>query len=341
MVQIRSEAVKGGNFTILVADGKRENLNIISGIFAQDNYNVLLADSGAQALHLVAEHKVDVMLLDVMMPDMSGCTVCEKIREKHTLYDLPVVLVTDRSISEDVLAGFSAGANYYVIKPVNADEIRACIAMLLAIKKEVQNAIGMEVAFLKSLITPHFLNNVINTIIAFCYTDNVKAAEILREFSKYMFWSFSQDNDLCISLGTELELVNSYVALEQARFSDRLTVSYEIDQKVLHYQLPPLTILPLVANAIRHGLMKKEEGGKVILIAGREEEHLVIKVIDNGVGIHPDKLAELFLPNPSAKGVGLRQVNRRLLKFYGKSLTIFSKEGYGTEVIVKIPVCIG
>ena len=330
---------KGGEFTLLAVDDDPTNLLIIVNIFARSSYDILTAASGAEALQAVNEHKsIDIVLLDAMMPGMTGFEVCRRLRESYSLFELPVLLVTARSLAEDVAAGFAAGANDYVIKPFHADELRARVSTQLSLKKSVQDLIRSEVAFLQSQIKPHFFYNVLNTLVSLCYTDSRKAGTLLAEFSNYLRRSFDiQENRLFTSLENELSLVKSYVIIEQARFGNRLAVTYEIDPSLLSGSIPPLIIQPLVENAVRHGLMPKEEGGHISVTVRREASSMVIAVTDDGVGIPADKLAKLGANKQESASVGLRNMNRRLFKHYGEALHIASQEGRGTTVTLKLP----
>lgn len=162
---------------------------------------------------------------------------------------------------------------------------------------------------------------------------------MLIELSHYLRGSFDfQNRDQLVPLAKELELVESYVHLEQARFEERLVVHYNIDPDVRLY-LPPLSIQPLVENAIRHGVMERAEGGTVNLGITRENENIVIVVQDDGVGIAPERLAQVSSGRTEGPGgVGLQNINRRLLSLYGQGLEIQSHLGKGTLIKFRIPV---
>lgn len=326
-------------FTMLAVDDDATNLQIMVNIFAKDNYTILTAANGAAALKSVDENKdIDIVLLDVMMRDMTGYEVCRQLREKYSLLELPILLITARSLPDDVSAGFAAGANDYVIKPFYADELRARVITQLSLKKAATDVIRTEVAFLQSQIKPHFFYNVLNTIVSLCYTDSRKAGILLTEFSNYLRRSFDiQETLLYTTLEKELELVKSYVIIEQARFGERLNVAYDIETAALSFQIPPLILQPLVENAVRHGLMGREEGGHIVVTAHLENNHMMIVVSDDGVGMPAEKMPDLLSTKPEAKGVGLRNISRRLLGCYGKNLNIASQAGKGTVVTITIP----
>ena len=191
-----------------------------------------------------------------------------------------------------------------------------------------------EMAFLQSQIKPHFLYNTLSVIDEYCLVDPPKASRLINTLAQYLRRSFVFDNlEDGIPIEKELAHVRSYVEIEQARFSD-LAVEYELDY-ANSFLLPPLTIQPLVENAIRHGVRKKAGAGRVFVRIRQTEDGIEIEVSDNGAGMPPDKLETLFT-EPSAS-VGLVNIHNRLLHQYGRGLTIASVEGEGTTVGFQIP----
>lgn len=166
-----------------------------------------------------------------------------------------------------------------------------------------------------------------------------KATDLLIELSHYLRGSFDfQNREQLVPLTKELELVESYVHLEQARFEERLVVEYEVEPDVQLY-LPPLSIQPLVENAIRHGVMERAAGGTVHLRIFKESEHVVVQVQDDGVGIPPERMAQVKSGKTEGPGgVGLQNINRRLMSLYGQGLEIHSHVGKGTQIRFRIPV---
>lgn len=330
------------DFTILAVDDDVINLQVILNVFASENYSILTATSGSEALRILETNRqIDLVLLDVMMPDMTGYELCRKIREEFTLLELPVIMVTVQSSSESISTAFSAGANDFIIKPFEAQEVRARTKTILALKKALHDTVRAEMAFLQSQIKPHFLYNALNTIRSFCYSDGVRAGNLLAELGNFLHKSFLlKDTSMFVSVESELELVQSYIELEKGRFGERLKVVYSIDNHTLSCRILPLTIQPLVENAIQHGLMKKEEGGTVTLSINKEDRanELIISVSDDGIGMNPAVAQELLTRKPeTTDSVGLLNIHRRMSNFYGQGITIESLEGEGTKVTMRIP----
>ncbi|EGW38736.1 ABC transporter substrate binding protein [Desulfosporosinus sp. OT] len=328
------------SFKVLAVDDEATNLRVLKSLLTGDGYKVLTASSGIEAIEIIKDHDdIDLVLMDVMMPKMSGYEACRKIREDYSLYDLPLLILTVRNTLEDITVGFEAGANDFVSKPFVAKELRARVATLLLMKKSVQEALKNEMAFLQAQIKPHFLYNALSTIMSYCYTDGARAGDLLANLSEYLQKSFNIDNTATtVSLENELELTKAYTEIEKARFGERLIVEYDVDDSLIEQRVLPLTIQPLVENSIRHGLMKRKTGGKVNITVNKKCDRIGITVEDNGIGIQD--LGAVFQRKDSLKqkgGVGLSNIKRRLMKYYGTELHLTTNINEGTKVYFTIP----
>lgn len=116
---------------VLVVDDNPDSVAIMRGILEARGYDVATAGSGAEALQLVTSEPVDLVLLDVMMPEMSGMEVLQRIKEDATTGRLPVILVTAKTQDEDVLSGYQYGADYYITKPFTAKQLIYGIELIL------------------------------------------------------------------------------------------------------------------------------------------------------------------------------------------------------------------
>lgn len=192
-----------------------------------------------------------------------------------------------------------------------------------------------EMAFLQSQIKPHFLYNTLSVIDEYCLADPPQASRLLNSFAKYLRQSFAFENlESMVSIETELQLVHNYVDVEKARF-DYLRFESQIEYNKT-FSLPPLTIQPLVENAIRHGVCKKTGDGSVRLHLWRDADTVCIEISDDGAGIEPEKLGMLL--NGAGQSVGLSNIHSRLLHMFGSGLEIWSETGTGTRVSFRIPL---
>ena len=196
---------------------------------------------------------------------------------------------------------------------------------------------------LKAQIHPHFLFNTLGTIRAIIRTEPTKARALIKDLSDFLRRHIKPGKEM-ISIREEMECVDNYIRLEQARFGERITVVQYISPEVFKQNIPVFSIQVLVENAIKHGLSRKKEGGIVQIRAWQEDATLYIKVEDDGVGISPEKLILLKKMEPASQtsegiGIGLQNVHDRLQSIYGKSygLSIQSVESKGTQVTFSIP----
>jgi two-component system sensor histidine kinase ChiS len=120
---------------ILVVDDEPINIQVLRNVLQPQGYVVRAADSGRAALEAVERHAPDLVILDVMMPDIGGLDVARQLRRTHSLLELPIIMITARSRTRDTLAGFENGANDYVIKPFVKEELLARIATLLEARR--------------------------------------------------------------------------------------------------------------------------------------------------------------------------------------------------------------
>lgn len=323
--------------TILIVDDDSANVRVLQQML-QSDYYTFVALSGKDALQLIDEHAFDLIIIDVMMPAMSGYELTKIVRKKYTNIDLPIMLITARNIPEDIEIAFRSGANDYLVKPVNARELKTRVRALTALKKSIRETLRIEAAWLQAQIQPHFLYNTLNSIASLAQIDHDRMIDLLDAFGKYLQRSYAIQNvETEIPLSDELELVRAYVHIETERFGDKINVIYDIDSHVL-IQLPPLTIQPLVENAIMHGILPKQTRCTLTVRIKDMVNHVKIEVIDDGVGMSQTKIQELLTVEPHANdGVGVKNTNRRLIQLYGNGLNIKSSLHEGTTVSFFIP----
>lgn len=201
-----------------------------------------------------------------------------------------------------------------------------------------------EIRALQAQINPHFLFNAINTIISYTRTEPHMATNLLGKLADFLRKNINPGSGQ-VPLATELEHCQAYVAIEMARFEDRVKVNYKIDEELLDCKLPPLILQPLVENALKHGILPREEGGEVIVGALKDNGFMKIFVKDNGIGMSQAQVKSIFFRNPQDKspkgaGIALKNINARLMALYGAehALTIESTPQRGTTVSFSIPL---
>lgn len=190
----------------------------------------------------------------------------------------------------------------------------------------------MSVDIMLSQIQPHFLYNALGTISHLCKHDPVDAQKAIQEFSAFLRGNMDslKDRDP-VPFEQELNHVMNYLRLEQRRFQNRLKVVYEI--QTTGFFIPPLSLQPLVENAVRHGILQKEDGGTLTIRAWEGEDDFFVAVEDDGVGF--ERASQLPDLGDHAH-IGIENVRGRLAAAGGGTLSIHSSD-QGTAVTLTIP----
>ena len=189
---------------------------------------------------------------------------------------------------------------------------------------------------LRMQINPHFLFNTLNTISALIHDNPDAADRMVVRLSDLLRRTLDRGDVQEVPLREELDFLRAYLEIEQMRFPDRLTVTYDIEPKTNELLVPHLILQPLVENALRHGIMPREEAGRIEISAHLADgEHLELKVRDNGNGLAPAN------GTPEREGIGLKNVRSRLAELYGgaQEFTLGNAAGGGVEARIRIPCC--
>lgn len=208
-------------------------------------------------------------------------------------------------------------------------------------EKAYQLAQEAEIKALQAQISPHFLFNSLNTILSLTRIDPDKARKLLISLSHFLRQNLRTTTESFITLEQELKHTQAYLEIEETRFADRLKVIYNIDSSALSYQLPPLTLQPIVENALKHGLKDKGSDCIIEISIIEKNDQTTITVKDNGSGMTEGRammLGHRKVDSVSGTGVALYNIQRRLQLMYGDEarLTIKANLHKGTEIAFTI-----
>jgi two-component system, LytTR family, sensor kinase len=187
---------------------------------------------------------------------------------------------------------------------------------------------------LTSQINPHFLFNTLNTVSSLIRFDPDMARGVVLKLSNILR-RLLRKHETFVPLREELAFIDDYLDIEVIRFGrDKLQIFKEIDEDALEVFVPSMLLQPMVENSIKHGLAPRLEGGQIHLRARNFDGRLLIEIEDNGMGISPERLAEVY-----GGGIGISNVHERLRLLYGDQfkMNIRSKEGEGTQIHIEIP----
>ena len=202
----------------------------------------------------------------------------------------------------------------------------------IAMKEQEKKLAEQHVDIMLSQIQPHFLYNSLGTIYHLCETSPETARKAIEKFSEFLRGNMdSLKNREPIAFRSELNHVTNYLYLEQQRFGDKLQIIYQINTE--NFMIPPLTLQPLVENAVQHGVLNRKNGGTIIIRSEETDEYAVVTVADNGVGI------EKAMEHPTLGDhahIGISNVRSRLEEMVDGSLEIESGD-CGTTAVIRIP----
>lgn len=202
----------------------------------------------------------------------------------------------------------------------------------LRMEQQERELTRSKVAVMLSQIQPHFLYNSLVVIRHLCKIDPKAAEETVVEFSDYLRGNLdSLSLNEPIPFERELRHVQTYLKIEKKRFGDKLMINYDI--KAMDFLIPALTLQPIVENAVRYGITKKEHGGTIEIKTEETEDSILITVTDDGAG---------FVINENPKDdershIGIDNARSRLAMMCNGTLDIQSKSGVGTIVVITIP----
>jgi len=182
-------------------------------------------------------------------------------------------------------------------------------------------------------INQHFIFNTLNSILALCRQNSEEARNVVLELSNYLRFNFNV-TDKNILLKEEIEYIKSYLYIQKVRFGDRLNFEYYIEEGI-NFLIPKNSLYNLIDNSIKHGILKKDNGGTITLIVIREMDKIVIKFKDDGVGIDPSQIKQML--NGENYG-STSNLNSQFKDLYNAKLEVISTLLIGTYITLYIPI---
>jgi two-component system sensor histidine kinase/response regulator len=362
---------------ILVVDDNLQNLKVLGNILRENGLAPAIAKSGAGALALVKKKLPDLILLDVMMPDMDGFEVCKRLKQEDTTKDVPIIFLTAKTEKEDIVEGLEFGAVDYVTKPFNTKELMARVHTHLELKvardtillqkEELRQANAAKDKFFS--IISHELGNLFNTLIGFSSlltTQNEKLnADQKEDFLQRMLrsskkgynllhnlldWSRSQSSQIAFKPATlslieivadNIELLSSNAKAKNitlfSTISSNLTVF--ADKNMLD-----TVIRNLLSNAIKFTPINGKV--EIALENNNTETEIEVSISDTGVGINPQDIEKLFridishttIGTGAEKGTGLGLILcKEFVEKNGGTIRVESEIGKGSRFYICLP----
>jgi two-component system, sensor histidine kinase and response regulator len=352
---------------ILAVDDTPDNLALIETILEDEGYQIILAASGAAALALVEQSPPDLILLDIMMPEMDGYEVTRRIRQNPTLPYIPILLLTAHHAS-DVVAGLESGADDFVRKPVDVDELSARVRSLLRLKHSIDEREQL------SLQRQDFISHLTHDL----RTPLVAADHMLKLFGKEVFGSLSGEMHEAIAamirsnyhlmqiVDTLLEVQCYEAGAKKLNFipcdlgeiakevvqelkylaqSKGLTLSVQHPQNALANPLKTsgdyLELRRMLTNLVGNAIKFTEQGSIDISISA-PADRVILAVCDTGPGLSPQEQEQLFqrfykgTHHQAGSGLGLHLVSR-IVQAHQGTIAVESQPNQGSIFTICLP----
>lgn len=210
-----------------------------------------------------------------------------------------------------------------------------------------QNKILLQESHFRSLqsqMNPHFLFNTLNTLSKKAYLEgSEEISDLLVSVADLLRYNLKQI-DRSVTLRDELIVVNQYMQIQQARFTDRLQLKLDIDDSCLDVAIPALTLQPIIENAVIHAIEPNINGGLITIQVKDLNEYVLVQIEDDGIGMSEEIITQILTERQvqtagHSTGIGFSNVVKRLRLFYERDdvIHIESSLGCGTAVLLKIP----
>lgn len=199
-------------------------------------------------------------------------------------------------------------------------------------KSELERrASAARLRLLQAQVEPHFLFNTLANIQALVDANSPQASKVLASLIAYLRAAVPRLHDATTTLGQELQLVRAYLELMQMRMPDRLQFALQVDPEANDLQCPPMTLMALVENAVRHGIDPSEEGGRIDVDVVVREDRCVARVSDTGVGLQSTS---------QGLGTGLSTLRERMQLTFGgdAQLRLLEVDPHGVRAELEFPV---
>jgi two-component system LytT family sensor kinase len=207
---------------------------------------------------------------------------------------------------------------------------------LSVVAEQEERLAQAELRALRAQISPHFIYNALAAVAGDIHDRPDEARELLTDFAEFTRYLF-RDGRSYVTLGEELDHVERYLRLEQARFRGKLHVTVDVVPEALGAVVPAMSVQPLVENAVRHGVEQRAGSGRVEITGRVVGNDVELRITDDGTGIEPERLPHVLAG--SGGGIGLSNVDGRLRATFGEryALRIDSRPGEGTTAVMTVP----
>ncbi|MCR9132118.1 MAG: hybrid sensor histidine kinase/response regulator [bacterium] len=328
--------VREENFTILIGDDTESNVKLLTLLLRNQGYNILAAYNAEECLRIAEQRNPDLILLDILLPDMIGYDVARKIHAIENMQTVPIIFITALTDLRDKLKGFEAGGVDYIVKPFQQEEVIARIKTQLTLK-QVTKAYELSLQQLQKheqeykevnqrkkellRIVSHDIYNPLNGIVGLSThlqnmhkpeTEEYQVSEIITESANKLLnlvdkVLYDENHlDLKITLNKApsdpREIVDNVIKMHRPKAilkKIELEADIHIDEGT--YLLDQIKLEIVLNNLVSNAIKFTPSGGNVTIIAQLKDKKIELIVKDNGIGIPKHMVSRLFNKNGSIR----------------------------------------
>ncbi len=362
---------------VLIVDDVPKNIQLLGNILNNEGYDIIIAENGKEALERISDVLPDIILLDIMMPEMDGYETCKILKENDRTRDIPVIFLTAKTEMEDIVKGFNAGSVDYVTKPFNSTELMARVKTHIKLKK----LFDKEKEYVKELKELNKLKNKLLGIAAHDIRSPIATMQMNIEFLLNILMENLTEEQIDILKDTQY-LVNymnrllsdilDITAIEAGKltlnmqkqdYMDFLTYNIKMnrilsDKKnikinfIYEDNLPEILfdrdkMTQVMNNLIGNAVKFSNKNTTITIDVKMKDNYIVTDVIDEGQGIPDAELSKLFKEfqrvsvkptgNETSTGLGLA-ITKKIVEGHKGTIGVESKKGKGSRFYFTLPV---
>ncbi len=347
---------------VLIVDDKLENIQVLGGVLKKEGYRINVAQSGLKALDAVEAMIPDLILLDIMMPELDGFETCQRLKTNPKTKNIPVIFLTAKTEIEDIVRGFELGAIDYVTKPFNIPELLARVNTHLELKftkdeleksvyeqkkllhvlcHDLKAPMGNILSILEIVDEEPEIFDMMKSKLKISVLNGIKTIDLVRIMREL------DDFKLLLS-GVNLNEVihESITMMEHLCTEKKIEIGVNLGQSINVEAEKTSLINSVINNLLSNAIKFSDSGSKIFIDTEPDENKVVIKVKDSGIGMSQKMLNEIFDESKKTTrkgtngevgtGFGLPLV-KKYITAYGGTIEVFSKElkehpdDHGTE----------
>ena len=353
---------------ILIVDDNQINLQVVSSFLKELNYNIVVSLDGFEAIKILKKTQIDLIVLDVMMPQMDGFETCKKIKEDDRLKEIPIIFLTAKTQTKDIIEGFQAGGVDYVTKPFNGEELKMRIRTHLELADAKQTILQFHKTRDRIYsILAHDIRSPLASIsmlldgLAGKYIDSsgpnfdkliteisLSTKNTLTLIQNILEWTKTQSDS--ISLYPEIidvqMIVEKSISLLALNFQEKkIQLNFSIPFKTDVY-IDEITVSNIFRNLISNAIKFTNSGGTVSISSSETDDYVNIVIQDTGKGMSPQIIEKIFerdehytcrgTNNEKGTGLGLYMV-KDFVKLNKGKLKVESEIDKGTIFTISLP----